>query len=170
MVKKNFLFVLLLIISITLFSQEKKKAQYYFGICILDNGAGQMVRFGTVRVSLDGSKKITYSSKQNFLLKVAGHMESRANPDKINNWKEYKVNWKALDLLWKLKYSEYPYDRRDDKEGWANLTFGPSPGQLKFLSKYGFKKSINDFIYGDNMYALLIDIQNPEWQYNYSMQ
>jgi hypothetical protein len=162
--------LLILFFSINLsFSQEQQVAKYYFGISILENSSGETVRYGIIRVSPNGDTKITYVIKQQFLIQVAGHMESKANPDNINLWQQNKVNWKALDLLWKLKFSEYPYDRREDTEGWANLTYGPSPGQLRFLSKYGIKKSISEFIYGENMFQLLKDILSPEWQYNYSM-
>ena len=103
-------------------------------------------------------------------MQAAGKQECRANPEKINYWKEFKLDAKTLNKLWKLKYAEYPYQKREDTEGWANLTYSASPGQLRFLSKYGFKKSISDFIYGEKCFQLLQDIQDPEWQYNYSMQ
>ncbi len=153
---------------LSLFSQEKKVAKYYLGLRLIDNGSGELVRFGVIRISPNGATKITYMNKINFFLQAAGEQESRANPDKINFWKEYEINAKIVDKLWKLKYSEYPYQKREDIEGWANLKFSASPGQLRFLSKYGFKRHISDFIYGEKCFELLRDVQNPEWQYNYS--
>ncbi len=163
-------FLILLLLSSLTFSQEKKVAQYFLGFRLIDNGAGELVRFGVVQVAPDGTEKITYINKINFFLQAAGEQESRANPEKINYWKTLKIDARNVNMLWKLKYAEYPYERSEDTEGWANLKFSASPGQLRFLSKYGYKKSITDFIYGEKCFQLLKDIQSPEWQYDYSMQ
>ncbi len=164
------LLLIILLTSLFVFSQEKNVSQYYLGFRLIDNGAGELVRFGVVQVTPDGTEKITYINKINFFLQAAGEQESRANPDKINYWKTLKIDARNVNMLWKLKYAEFPYERSEDIEGWANLKYSASPGQLRYLSKYGFKKSITDFIYGEKAFQLLKDIQSPEWQYNYSMQ
>lgn len=160
--------IVLLLFSIFSFSQEKKIAKYYLGFNIVDNGSGQLVHFGVIRVSPDGSTKVNYINRTNFFLQAAGEQESIANKDKINYWKTYKVNAKTVMELWKLKYAEYPYEKRDGNKGWAGLKYSASPSQLKFLSKYGFKRNITDFIYGEKCFQLLYDIQNPEWQSQYT--
>jgi len=161
-------FLIFLMFSMLTFAQEKRVSKYYFGYNLVDNGSGELVHFGIIRISPDGSTKVTYMDKINFFLQAAGEQESVANPDKINYWKTHKVNAKIVRELWKLKYAEYPYDRPNDNKGWAGLTYSASPSQLRFLRKYGFKRSITDFIYGEKCFKLLYDLQNPQWQNNYS--
>jgi len=164
------LFLSVLLISISGFSQEKKLAKYYFGCKIIGNGMGGLVSYGIMRISPNGATNVTYMTKNNFFLQVAGVQDSKANPEKINNWRERKIDARITKKLWKLKYAEYPYQRNEDTEGWATLKYSASPGQIRFLSKYGFKKVISEFIYGENFFLLLKDMQSPEWQYEYSMQ
>lgn len=156
-------------ISISSHSQSHRVSQYFLGFQLIDTGTGDLVRFGLVKISPNGDKKISYMTKSNFFLQASGEQESLGNENKIDYWAKYEVYWKTVDMLWKLKYSEYPYQKREDTEGWANLRQSASPGQLRYLQKYGFEKHISDFIYGEKCFELLRDIQNPEWQYNYSM-
>jgi len=167
--KLKLLFILsILFIAPYSFAQKPKVAKYYLGYNIVENGSGELVHFGIIRISPDGSTKVTYMDKINFFLQAAGEQESIANKEKINYWKYYKVNAKTVMQLWKLKYAEYPYERHDDTKGWAGLKYSASQNQLRFLRKYGFNKGITSFIYGEKCFQLLYDIQNPEWQYQYS--
>lgn len=151
----------------SLFSQDKKVAEYFLGYSIVVNSSGESVRFGMIRISPNGATKVTPLSKINFFLQAAGKQRSRANENKIDYWEQYQIHPKLIDELWKIKYSEYPFQRSGDIAGWANLKYAPSPGQLKYLSKYGFKKSVSDFIYGEKCFQLLKDLQSPDWQYDY---
>lgn len=166
---RNKLFIFFFIAVLSLFGQDKPKPEYYFGFRIISSTSSDLVRFGIITVYPNGNKKIRYLSKINFFLQVAGKQESIANKERINYWKEKKINAKVVNKLWKLKYAEYPYERHEDTEGWAQLRYAPSRGQLEFLKKYGYTKDISDFIYGENCFQLLMDVQNPEWQYEYSM-
>jgi len=165
---KIYLFLFLLALGVSLNAQHF--AKHYLGYSIVDNGTGQLVKFGVIQISPNGETRITVLGKQDFFLQAAGMQESKGNPDKINFWKTYEVDARTVDKLWKLKYTEYPYQRRDDNEGWANLRYAPSAGQFDFLRKYGYKRTISDFIYGEKCFLLLKDLQSPEWQYEYSIQ
>jgi hypothetical protein len=146
----------------------QKLAEHYLGLRLFDSGSGELVRFGVIQISPNGQTQITYIGKQDFFLQAAGMQTSKGNKEKINYWKTYKVDARTVDKLWKIKYMEYPYERREDKEGWANLRYAPSAGQFEFLKKYGFTKTVSDFIYGEKCFQLLHDMQSPEWQYEYS--
>lgn len=167
--RTRILFLFIILFSISAFSQERKLAQYYFGFKIIGNGMGELVSYGIMRVSPNGETEVTYMTKGNFFLQVAGFQESKANPEKINYWRTKEIDARITSKLWKLKYSEYPYQRNEDTEGWAGLKYSASPGQIRFLSKYGVKKVISEFIYGENFFQLLKDMQSPEWQYEYSL-
>lgn len=145
-------------------------AEYFLGYRIVNNSSGELVRFGMIRISPNGATKVTPLSKINFFLQASGKQRSRANKDEIDFWEKYEIHPKLMDQLWKLKFAEHPYRHSGDIEGWANLKYAPSPGQLKFLTKYGYKRSISDFIYGEKCFQLLKDIQSPDWQYDYLNQ
>lgn len=162
------LLIISLLIAMSGYTQEKNIPKYYFGYSLVENSSGELVSCGIIRVSPSGKTKITPLTTINFFLQVAGEQTSVANPERINLWKELKIDARTVYKLWKLKYSEYPYQRSDDTEGWANLKYSASRSQLQFLKKYGFKKSITDFIFGEKSFQLLNDIQNPDWQYEYS--
>jgi len=110
-----------------------------------------------------------YLTKTNFLFQITGQQDSKANPNHINYMKEYQIFWQTLDQLWKLKYNEYPYNRKHDQDtkGWAKMKFSPSPEQLRYLQQNYGSKNITDFIYGKNLFRLLKDMQDTGWVSNY---
>ncbi len=149
---------------------DTTKTNFYFAITLTPTVNGRRM-YNTVIVlkSLQGKWIPTYVTKTDFLLQITGQQDSRANPNHINYMKEYQIFWQTLDQLWKLKYSEYPYERRKnpDTKGWAKMKYSPSPEQLRYLQRnYGIK-FITDFIYGKNLFRLLKDMQDPNWVSNY---
>jgi len=166
--KKTIILIGLILFSISSFGQDSTR--YYFGIRLTSNGMGNLIRYGVITVYPNKNTKITYLTKTSFSLQVAGLEKSKANPKKINLWEKYQIHFSTTEQIWKLKYSEYPYDRRHDNKGWAQRRYAPSDSQFNFLKKYGYKEYIGDFIYGDNFFQLLIDMQNPDWQNQYMNQ
>jgi hypothetical protein len=165
------LIIILIVFAQSIYGQSGNPippAQYYFGFKIFDSGTGDLVRYGIAKVASDGKIEFTPLRKEMFFLQAAGKMESLANPEALDFWAKHQVYWRTVDQIWKLKYAEYPYERSEDTEGWAQLAYAPSRGQLEFLSKYGIKKDISDLVYGELCFKLLQDIQNPEWQYEYA--
>ncbi|RKX18096.1 MAG: hypothetical protein DRP35_09810 [Candidatus Zixiibacteriota bacterium] len=149
---------------------DTTKTNFYFAITLTPTVTGRrMYNTAIVLKSLQGKWIATYLTKTNFLFQITGQQDSKANPNHINYMKEYQIFWQTLDQLWKLKYSEYPYDRRhnQDTKGWAKMKYSPSPEQLRYLQQnYGIK-NITDFIYGKNLFRLLKDMQDPGWVSNY---
>lgn len=76
----------------------------------------------------------------------------------------------AVNKLWKLRYAIYPLAFfNDDTLGWTNNTenqYMPKKGQMDILKTYGIEK-INDYIWGDNLFRLLRDMENKEWVETY---
>jgi len=68
--------------------------------------------------------------------------------------------------LWKLRYASYPYSRNSaDTLGWtmnSDNEFMPTNAQMNILKGYGLQ-TINGYIYGENLFRLLKDIQNKQW-------
>ena len=75
--------------------------------------------------------------------------------------------------LWALRYNRNPYCPIDCSpaenmlvEGFGQHQFRPSWPQIQILQKYGITY-INDFFYGENLFELLADFQNPDWREKY---
>lgn len=108
------------------------------------------------------------------------------NSDTTQQWKarkynkEYlvdnkKVECHILSELWKLRYrsdirvKNYNYKQAVDPKykGWAADSYFPSIKQIEYLkSRYG-SDGLDNFIYGEKLYLLLKDIQDPAWIENY---
>ena len=149
---------------------DTTKTKFFFAVTLTPTVDGRrMYNTAIILKSLQGKWIPTFITKKDFLLQITGQQDSKANPNHINYMKEYQIFWQTLDQLWKLKYSEYPYDRRhnQDTKGWAKMKYSPSPEQLRYLQQnYGIK-FITDYIYGKNLFRLLKDMQDPNWVSNY---
>ena len=51
-------------------------------------------------------------------------------------------------------------------DGFGQYKFRPSWPQIQILQNYGITY-ISDFFYGENLFQLLADFQNPEWRTKY---
>ena len=83
------------------------------------------------------------------------------------------LDYLKLFDLWALRYNRNPYCPIDCTpaenmlvEGFGQHQFRPSWPQIKILQKYGITY-INDFFYGENLFELLSDFQNPDWREKY---
>ncbi|GAB4284621.1 MAG: hypothetical protein Kow0068_09730 [Marinilabiliales bacterium] len=160
--------ILLSLCVIFAIGQETPKPTYksYFGFSLEQTMYGGMIHYGIARVHADGKEEYRYCSRHVWLLQVAGHIASEANPDTVNLFLKYDIDPKIVLDLWKLRYSEFPYKSQNQTMGWAQKPYGPSDAQLAFLKKYGFK-TITSFVYGYNAFRLLKDMMDPDWVSNY---
>ncbi|MCQ2606809.1 MAG: hypothetical protein MJ204_09790 [Bacteroidales bacterium] len=138
----------------------------YFGISLITTHMG-FVRYGFIQIKSTGEQKITWLSREQFMSQVAGEMVSKANPEKKNLLEEKKISASTFDNLWKLRYAEYPYDGSNEK-GWAGKDFMPSDAQLAFLKRNYHYNGLDQFFYGEDMWRLIKDMQDPNWQNQYS--
>jgi len=149
-------------------SQKEDVIQAYFGISLLTSYNG-FIRYGYIQIKPNGETKISYLTRQEFIYQVTGQERSKANPDGKNLLAEKQIKWDTFEDLWKLRYTEYPYDGpRSKEQGWAGRDFAPSVAQWDFLKKnYGYQK-FTQFLYGEDMWRLVKDSQDPNWQNQYS--
>ncbi|MBK8807297.1 MAG: hypothetical protein IPO21_11895 [Bacteroidales bacterium] len=85
------------------------KNKWYFGISLLTSYGG-FVNYGFIKIHEDGLEEITSLTEANWVRQATGQQPSKANPDQVNLFEKYQVKWETFDLLWKLRYSEYPYE------------------------------------------------------------
>lgn len=144
------------------------KNQWYFGISIMTSYSG-FVTYGIIKIHEDGRKEITNLTESNFIMQVTGQQPSKANPERINFLEKYEIKWQTFGDIWKIRYAEFPYEgQRKMETGWSGKPVCPSDGQWSFLtSNYGYS-ALSQFLYGDNMWKLLKDMQDPAWQAQYS--
>lgn len=84
-----------------------------------------------------------------------------SNPCKVSSYYAY-----PFDELWKIKFYEHPYDF--DRPGWSQGQYWPSIYQKEFLrQEYGLNNISTDYIYGDTLFKLLKDVQDPSWIVSY---
>lgn len=144
------------------------KNEWHFCISLMTSYTG-FVRYGVLKIHEDGKREVTWLSRDSFLEQAAGHNPSKANPNKTNFWELNQIYIETLDLLWKIRYSEYPYDDEKKMEtGWAGKSFCPSDAQWAFLKKKYDFGLMSDLIYGENLWNLLRDVQDQQWQAQYS--
>ena len=84
-----------------------------------------------------------------------------SNPCKVSAYYAY-----PFEELWKIRFYEHPYDF--DRPGWSQGQYWPSIYQKEFLRReYGLNNISTDYIYGDSLFKLLRDVQDPSWIVSY---
>ena len=150
------------------FSQidSAKVAKRYFGLSLQPNFQG-VITYALIQVSDKGVINHIFLSRRDWLHQIVGIQQSTANPDGKNLLKDAGIEGPdILDEVWKLRYSEPPYDGSPAEKGWAAKERMASDGQMDMLKQFGIK-TINDYFYGDNLLKLLKSMQDPAWVADY---
>jgi hypothetical protein len=155
--------------TIYTFGEDIITEEYYFGVN-LKPGFNGLIHMGIVKIE-NGKKNITFLTKDDFIYQITGKQRSRANPNKENLMEKHEINnWLIVEELWKLRYSEYPYETGTKMdEGWSRELLMPSEAQFEMLREFGFTK-ITDFIYGENLFKLFKALDDSEWVTKYKDQ
>ena len=168
--KKHFLIFCVFLLPFFVFSQEKFGEQeephtYFFAVRIITTATG-VGEYFIVYAPNGTIEKVDLITMAEFERQALGQNQSNANLKgenmfEKNGIKQYKIHtW-----LWKLRFAEYPYFKDEDNIGWTQNfenTYMPRPEQMEILSGYGINK-INDFIWGNNLFRLLKDMENSQW-------
>lgn len=150
-----------------------------FGVRIAMGPNSELTNFVALRYSGYGvlREKRNYS-KNDFIKIIAGEWPSHFNPTQQNLFeansivggvqKDHQLRLSqpycpVLDSLWKLRYSDFPYNTGKEK-GWSKGLYKPSSIQEKYLSQhYHFKQLDFEYIVDTNFWNLLRDASNPNW-------
>lgn len=119
-----------------------------------------------------------------FLLQAMGKQTSAANFENIDLFAAHNLsdcfykydsisdNYSecfTLEDLWTLRYSRNPIcpvgcipSPGMKIDGWSQGKFHPSWPQIQILQEYGVIQD-SDFFYGENMFKLFQDVENPDW-------
>jgi len=139
----------------------------YFGLSLQPNYDG-LVTFAIIEINAKGEVvNRVFLGRQNWMHQIVGMQQSVANPEGKNLLKEAGIKGpEVMDDVWRLRYSESPYDSTPVDKGWAAKPRMPSDGQMQMLQKFGVK-TINDYFYGQNLYNLLKAMDDPGWVSEY---
>jgi len=123
---------------------------------------------------------IRHLSRRDFILISTGAMRSPFNPESKNLLalrgidrcgyridtvtQNVRTDCACIDNLWRLRYDKHPLTNND--EGWARGGGTPDASQMAMLQPFGLRK-LHDLIYGDQLYALLRAVNDPQWVESY---
>ncbi len=140
-------------------------SRYYFGLCFTPSHS-DLITYAVIRIKPDGSREYKLLSKSSFIMQLTGQQASKANVKKENLLEKHEIFWQTFDDLWKLRYNRYPYEG-SKLTGYTQHDFLPSEGQWNMLKAFGLEK-FSDYCYGDSLFSLLKNMQNPAWVQQYS--
>ena len=158
--------------------------EYHFAFNINSSHNSGLINYAVVGVR-DGkivSKKPM--ELKTFLLQAMGKQTSAANFENIDLFAAHNLSdcfYKydsisddysecfTLEDLWTLRYSRNPICPVGcipapgmKIDGWSQGKFHPSWPQIQILQEYGVIQD-SDFFYGENMFKLFQDVENPDW-------
>ena len=171
--------LLLIVIFIFQFQLSAKgPGEYHFAIGLFTSGHSQMITYAFIRVFDGNIMAAEIVRKDRFIYTGLGHWPHAANPNRENLFEKHGVDSvfllkndlgkvvgyyaKPFEHLWKIRFYEHPYDY--DSPGWSQGQYSPSLPQKDFLRKrYGVENIFTEYIYGDSLFKLLRDVQDPGW-------
>ena len=171
-----------------LLSKPLFEYKIHLGISINPNYNSQYVSYAIITESNGEIIKKRFITGSEFIRIGMGKQPSKANDSGENMFKKFQIKdclykydssqcLKTPDLklfdLWALRYNRNPYCPQDCTptkdmlvDGFGQYKFRPSWPQIQILQNYGITY-ISDFFYGENLFQLLADFQNPEWRTKY---
>ena len=163
-------------------AQPSVGRQSYFAVGLFTSAHSSMVTYAIVTFQNGQMVSASVLSEQRFMYEAMGHWPSIANPEKknlfylngvdscllIKNDFDKVISYYAKPFydLWRIRFYEHPMDF--DNRGWSQGQYKPSLYQARILHEsYGVSNVLTDYIYGDSLFKLLRDVQDPEWIYTY---
>lgn len=180
--------ILLLFFGSSSQKEEQSEIKTVLGIGVITAPNSSMYSFAEIRISTVTNKMVGYTplSQDAFLRKGTGLWPSLANPNKENLFEKNGIDCypiydsvkrkyrqfacSPLLDLWKLRWSEHPYQHfpGDEGKGWSNGKYRPSNRQQEYLwERYRNGNIMNDYFYGEHMFELFKDMQDSSWIINY---
>jgi hypothetical protein len=178
------LFLLIFIIISFGYRESNASKKHHFAVGIIMGPNSQILSYSMITTLNDkiiGSQPMT---EQRFMYYMLGNWPCVANPKRENLLEKNgidscfltmsyanKINGyyaKPFNDLWRVRYKIHPTSY-DAPAGWSNEYYKPSQKQSKYINDtYGVPNVKTSVFYGDSLYKILRDIQNPDWVTLYS--
>lgn len=135
-------------------------------------------------VYIDNGRTLTYKknlTRDEFVKYASGKWPSIYNPERVNLLEENHlkcgltkdeitkkdiVYCSPLDSIWKIRFSDYPFNTGKEK-GWSQELYKPSSKQIIFLHEQYKISDLDGFFIGDYFWEILRDVQDPTWIQKY---
>lgn len=155
----------------------------YFAVGLFTGAHSQLVTYAFVTVRDGNLEAVQVVSEQQFMYTALGYWPHVVNPNRINFFEKYDVDScfllyndagtkvagyynKPFHDLWKIRFFEHPF--HFDMEGWSQGRIKPCRWQSEYLQyRYGIQSVLTDYFWGDSLFKLLRDVQDPVWIDNY---
>jgi len=178
---------LLLLTSIIIsfgYKTTNASKKHHFAVGIIVGPHSQLISYSmvtTLHNKIIGSQPM---NEQRFMYYIMGNWPCIANPNKENLLEKNGVDSCFLTMnyankingyyvkpfrnLWRIRYKAHPLSH-DAPKGWSQEYYKPSQRQSKYIyDNYGVANIKTNVFYGDSLYKILRDIQNPDWITLYS--
>lgn len=180
--KYFFTTILTLLLTCNLQAQDTGVKKVCFGIGLFTSAHSQLVTYAILTLRDSNVVGAQILTEQQFMYQVMGYYPSIANMKRENLFEKYGVDScflisdeldniigyyaKPFYDLWKIRF--YAHPMQFDTEGWSQGQMKPSRYQIDFLYKeYGVNNVLTQFFYGDTLFKLLRDVQDPAWIESY---
>lgn len=167
---------LILLYGFLSYSQTGKKNHLAIGIFAGAQSEILTYAFISTRNGVIVSAQIV--SEERFMLSALGYWPSLVNTQREDLFLKNNVDscflltdengkingyyCKPFNDIWKIRFNEHPAIY--DAPGWSQGQYKPSKAQMQYLQRnYGIKNILTEYIYGDSLYKLLRNIQDPYW-------
>ena len=169
--------------TLLLFGQTSPAKQIHLAVSICANAHSQMLTYAFITTRNGKVVSSQIVPEQNFMYMALGYWPSAYNQKKENVFQKNGIDscWLVEDEdgritgftntpfknLWKIRFYEHPTIY--DETGWSKGRYKPSNAQMEFLQReYGVTNLQTEYIYGDSLFKLLRDVQDPAWVEAYS--
>jgi hypothetical protein len=181
-VKKIAALLFVLVFTLASGAQPPTGKQNYFAIGLFTSAHSSTITYAIVSFQNGEMVGARIMSEQQFMYEIMGHYPSIANPEKknllyyngvdscmlIRNDFDKVAGYYAKPFysLWKIRFYEHPMEF--DNRGWSQGRIKPSLYQAQLLQQeYGVNNVLTEYIYGDSLFKLLRNVQDPAWVTTY---
>jgi len=174
----NILILTFIIISFD-YNVTNTSQKHHFAVGIIMGPNSQILTYSMVTTLNNKVISSQPMREQRFMYYIMGNWPCKANPERENllekngidscfltmNYSN-KINGyyaKPFHNLWRIRYKLHPISY-DAPAGWSKGFYKPSQPQSKYIyDNYGVTNVKTQVFYGDSLYKILKDIQNPDW-------
>ena len=179
---KKILPILFILILVPVAKAQTTGKKNYFAVGLFASAQSSMITYAVVTYRDDVFIGAQVMTEQRFMYEIMGYYPSIATINRENLLQKNEVDScflienearkivgyyaKPFADLWRIRFFTHPMQY--DQDGWSQGEFKPSRWQREYLGKeYGVNNVLMEYFYGDNLYKLLRDVQNPDWIFNY---
>lgn len=172
---------ILILLTSSVYTQTVGKRNY-FAVGLFAGAHSSMITYAMVSFRDGQFIGATVMTEPRFMYEAMGYYPSIANLNKENLFAKNGVDscflisndlnkivgyyCKPFHDLWKIRF--YTHPSQYDSDGWSQGQFIPCRWQREYLAaEYGVNNVLVDYFYGDSLFKILRDVQNPAWVSEY---